>query len=115
MKHFKLMVAAAALAATMSGAVSAEAMGQRAGYDSRYERDGRYRSDRDRHYDRRDRDRRADWRDRDRRGYDNRNYDRRDRDRRDYDRNSSDVARRNYELERDLQTCYRDGKRICPN
>lgn len=112
MKHSKLMIAAAALVATMSGAVTAEAMGQRSGYDSRYERDGRYRdrSDRDRRYDRRDRDRRADWQNRDRRGYDRRDYDRRD-----YDHNSGDVARRNYELERDLQTCYRNGRRICPN
>jgi hypothetical protein len=108
MKISKLMVAAAALAGTLGGAVTAEAMGQRRGYDYGYERDRgdyRYRSDRDRRDYRRDyrndRDRRSEWRNRDRRGY---------------QRNGSyeDMARRNYELERDMQTCYRNGRRICP-
>jgi hypothetical protein len=104
-KYPKLMVAAAALLSTLGVGVAAEAMDQRRGNDGRYERQGGYdrndRSDRDRRYDRQDRDRRSDRRDRDRRGY-GRNA------------NDSDVARRNYEHERDLQTCYRNGRRICP-
>ncbi len=106
MKVSKLMVTAAALLSTLGAGVAAQAMEQRRNHDSRYERQGgydrSYRSDRDRRYDRRDRDRRADWQ---------------DRNRRDYGRNGSyeDMARRNYELERDMQTCYRNGRRICPN
>jgi hypothetical protein len=112
MKNFsKLMLAGAVLVSTMSAGVAAQAMEQRRGYDGRYERQGsydrNYRSDRDR----RDGDRRHDRRDRDR------GSDGRERDRRGYERNGTDadVARRNYELERDMQTCYRNGRRICPN
>lgn len=105
-KFSKLMVAAATLLSTLGAGVAADAMEQRRGYEGRYERQGsydrNYRSDRDRRYDRRDRDRRSDWRDRDRRGYDRNGTD-------------ADVARRNYEIERDMQTCYRNGRRICPN
>lgn len=107
MKNFsKLMVAAATLVSTLGVGVAADAMEQRRGYDGRYERQRSYdrndRSDRDRGYDRRDRDRRSDSRERDGRGYQRNGTD-------------ADVARRNYELERDMQTCYRNGRRICPN
>jgi hypothetical protein len=102
----KLMVAAAALLSTTGVGIAAQAMEQRRGYDGGYERqrgyDRNYRSDRERRYDRRDRDRRSDRRDQDRRGYQRNGTD-------------ADVARRNYELERDMQTCYRNGRRICPN
>lgn len=111
MKFSKLMVATAALLSTLGAGVAADAKDHRHRNDSRYERSDRYNrsyhSDRDRRYDRRD------W---------NRRSDRRTRDRRDYTRGrdytggrvSADVARRNYELERDMQTCYRNGQRICP-
>jgi hypothetical protein len=93
----KLTVAAAALLSTLGAGVAANAMEQRRGYDGRYERQGGY----DRNY-RSDRERRSDARQRDRRGYERNG-------------NDADVARRNYEYERDLQTCYRNGRRICPN
>lgn len=107
MKRFsKLMVAAAALLSTTGAGFAAHAMEQRRGYDGRYENQRGYdrngRSDQDRRYDRRDHDRRSDRQDRDRRGYERNN-------------NDADVARRNYEHERDLQTCYRNGRRICPD
>lgn len=105
MKFTRLMVAAAAMVSTLGVGAVADAKDHRRGHDSRYERshsahNRSYRSDRDRRYDRRDRDRRRDWG---------------DRNRRDYSRNGSysDMARRNYEHERNLQTCYRDGRRVC--
>lgn len=104
MTFTKLMIAAASLVSTMAIGVTAEAKDHRR-HDHRYEQSYKnqhrgYRSDRDRRYDRSDRDRRRDWRSADRR--------------RDRSGNNSDVARRNYEYERDLQTCYRNGRRICP-
>lgn len=90
----KLMIAAAAMLSTVGVGFAADAKDHR--HDSRYERSHKghhrtYRSDRDRRYDRADRTRNGDRR----RG------------------NNADIARRNYEAERDLQTCYRDGRRIC--
>lgn len=101
MKFSRLMLAAAALVSTVG---AADAKDHRHDRDSRYERSQaayhrHYRSDRDRRYDRRDRDRRSDARARDRRGARNGSY--------------ADMARRNYEYERNLQTCYRNGRRVC--
>ncbi|MBB4857475.1 hypothetical protein HNO88_000782 [Novosphingobium chloroacetimidivorans] len=100
-----MMIAAAAMASMLGTGVVAEAKDHRRNHDSRYERgqsgyNRAYRTDRDRRYDRRDRDRRREVSNRDRRGY-NRNG------------NYGDMARRNYEYERNLQTCYRDGRRVC--
>ena len=102
MKFSHLMVAGAGLVSMMSMSVAADAKEHRR-YDQRYEQSqkdyhGSYRSDRDRRYKTRDRDHR-----RDRRGADRRR-----------DGSYADMARRNFEYERDLQTCYRNGQRICP-
>lgn len=110
MNFSKLMVAGATLFAMLGATAAADAKDHRRGHDHRYERDHRqYRSDRDRRdWDRRNWDRRRDWRGADRR------RDWRGADGRRYNGGYGDVARRNYEYERDLQTCYRNGRRICP-